>query len=235
MTFCALSKQPQIVFVLLELMTSRVRDLRQRWRSVLIVILPSLILSPLWVLAVSAEIGAWRLQNDRYHPPEEFNPVWKLSYMWEHPLHFPLAVWTTFTDWGDRLWPELIGILGWQDIWLRSWIYLVLTVFLLFVAVQRLQLDGVTRVRVAALTGLTVLGYVVVVFLIFFLTYTPLDVDHVRGVQGRYFIIVLPVAAVFVAAMINRELPNGMPSAIAIAGSLLSGTATVEALFQAHW
>ena len=50
--------------------------------------------------------------------------------MWEHPLHFPLAVWTTFTDWGDRLWPELIGILGWQDIWLRSWIYLVLTVFL---------------------------------------------------------------------------------------------------------
>jgi uncharacterized membrane protein len=235
MTLCALSKQPQIVFVLLELMTSRVRDLRQRWRSVLIVILPCLILSPLWVLAVSAEIGAWRLQNDRYHPPEEFNPVWKLSYMWEHPLHFPLAVWTTFTDWGDRLWPELIGILGWQDIWLRSWIYLVLTVFLLFVAVQRLQLDGVTRVRVTALTGLTVLGYVVVVYLIFFLTYTPLDVDHVRGVQGRYFVIVLPVAAVFVAAMINRELPNGMPSAIAIAGSLLSGTATVEALFQAHW
>jgi uncharacterized membrane protein len=60
-------------------------------------------------------------------------------------------------------------------------------------------------------------------------------VDHVRGVQGRYFIIVLPVAAVFVAAMINRELPNGMPSAIAIVGSLLSGIATVEALFQAHW
>ncbi len=169
MTLCALSKQPQIVFVLLELMTSRVRDLRQRWRR------------------------------------------------------------------GDRLWPELIGILGWQDIWLRSWIYLVLTVFLLFVAVQRLQLDGVTRVRVTALTGLTVLGYVVVVYLIFFLTYTPLDVDHVRGVQGRYFIIILPVAAVFVAAMINRELPNGMPSAIAIAGSLLSGTATVEALFRAHW
>jgi uncharacterized membrane protein len=125
--------------------------------------------------------------------------------------------------------------LGWQDIWLRSWIYLVLTVFLLFVAVQRLQLDRATRVRVAALTGLTVLGYVVVVFLIFFLTYTPLDVDHVRGVQGRYFVIILPVAAVFVAAMINRELPNGMPSAIAIAGSLLSGAATVEALFQAHW
>ena len=35
-------------------------------------------------------------------------------------------------------------------------------------------------------------------YLIFYLTYTPLDVDHVRGVQGRYFVIVLPVAAIFV-------------------------------------
>src|ERR1700730_13310482 len=33
--------------------------------------------------------------------------------MWEHPLHFPLAAWTALTVWGDRLWQELIGILGW--------------------------------------------------------------------------------------------------------------------------
>ena len=106
---------------------------------------------------------------------------------------------------------------------------------MLIVPLQKLQVSGTTRARVAVISGLVVLSYVILVYLIFFLTYTPLDVDHVRGVQGRYFIIVLPVAAVFVAAVINRELPNGMPSAIAIAGSLLSGTATVEALFQAHW
>src|SRR5215216_8108080 len=120
MTVCALSKQPQIVFVLLELMALRFKELTQRWRSVLIVILPSLVLSPLWVIAVSAEIAAWRLQKDRYHPPEEFDPLWKLWYMWDHPFHFPLAVWSALTEWGDRLWPELIGILGWQDIWLQS-------------------------------------------------------------------------------------------------------------------
>ena len=55
------------------------------------------------------------------------------------------------------------------------------------------------------------------------------------GVAALLLAGVLPVAAVFFAAMINRELPNGLPSAIAIAGSLLSVTATVEALFQAHW
>jgi hypothetical protein len=63
----------------------------------------------------------------------------------------------------------------------------------------------------------------------------PLDVDHVRGVQGRYFVIALPVAAIFVAAVINRELPEGMPAAIAIAGSVIAGITTVEALRQAHW
>jgi hypothetical protein len=227
--------------VLLELMVSRPKELprrwssMRRWSSIPIVVLPCLILSPLWVVAVSADVAAWRLRMEGYHPPEHFDPLWKLVYMWEHPYHFPLATWTALTDWGDRLWPELIGILGWQDILLRPWIYVVLTVLLMLVPLQRLQLDGASRARVALMTGLGVLGYIAVVYLIFFLTYTPLDVDHVRGVQGRYFVITLPVAAIFVAAVINREVPEGMPAAIATAGSMIAGIATVEALLQAHW
>src|SRR5260221_4487629 len=61
MTLCALSKQPQIVFVLLELMVCRMTQLRRRWSSLALVAGPGLILSPLWVLAVSADIAAWRL------------------------------------------------------------------------------------------------------------------------------------------------------------------------------
>jgi uncharacterized membrane protein len=103
------------------------------------------------------------------------------------------------------------------------------------VPLQKPEVSGATRARVAVITGLIVMSYVIVVYLIFFLTYTPLDVDHVRGVQGRYFVIVLPVAAIFVAMVINRELPNGMPAAIAITGSVIAGVATVEAIFRAHW
>lgn len=33
------------------------------------------VLSPLWVIAVSAEIAAWRLQLEEYHPPEHFDPL----------------------------------------------------------------------------------------------------------------------------------------------------------------
>ena len=235
MTLCALSKQPQIAFVLLELMVYPLKELRRSGNRVAIVVLPSLILSPIWVVAVSAEIAAWRLQLEESHPPEHFDPIWKLHYMWEHPGHFPLAVWRALSDWGDGLWRELIGILGWQDIVLPTWTYLMLTILLLLVPLQKLRLARATRARVIIITGLTVLGYVTVVYLIFFLAYTPLDIDHVRGVQGRYFVIALPVAAIFVAAIVNLELPDGMSAAIATAGAMISGITTIEALYRAHW
>ncbi len=235
MTLCALAKQPQIVFVLLELMVGRRKELPPRWRSLAIVALPSLVLSPLWVIAVSADVAAWRVREGHNYPPEHFDPLWKLSYMWEHPFHFPRAAWIALRDWGAPLWPELIGILGWQDIPLPPWTYLVLTVFLLLVPLQRLPLDGATRARVAVMTGLAALSYIVVVYLIFFLTYTPVDSPHILGVQGRYFVIALPVAAIFLAALINLELPRGTPALIGITGSMIAGITTVEAVLRAHW
>jgi hypothetical protein len=235
MTLCALSKQPQIVFVVLELMVCRMTELRRRWSSLALIVVPSFILSPLWVLAVSADIAAWRLGEAETYPREYFDPLWKLAFMWEHPLHFPLAAWTSVTVWGDRLWPELIGILGWQDVWLPPWTYFALTVILLLVPLQKLNLDGSVRARVAVITGLAVLVYVVTVYLIFFLTYTPIDIDHVRGVQGRYFVIALPTAAIFLASMINVDLPRGVLATTAITGSLLSGITSFKALLGAHW
>jgi len=235
MTLCVLAKQPQIVFVLLELMVGRLRELPQRWRSLAIVVLPGLVLSPLWVMGVSADVAAWRVREGHTYPAEHFDPLWKLSYMWEHPYHFPLAAWTALRDWGAPLWPELIGILGWQDIPLRPLTYLMLTVLLLLMPLEKLPLDGATRARVAVMTGLAALSYIVIVYLIFFLTYTPLDSPHVLGVQGRYFVSALPVDAIFLSSLINLELPSGTPALIGITGSLIAGITTVQAVLQAHW
>jgi Predicted membrane protein (DUF2142) len=217
MTLCALSKPVR------------------RWRNVALVIIPSFIFSPLWVIAVSGEIGAWRLLESETYPREHFDPLWKLGYIWEHPLHFPLAAWNAVTVWGNNLWPELIGILGWQDIPLQRWNYVALTILLFIVPLQKLNVEGAVRVRVAVITGLAALGYVVLVYLIFFITYTPISVDHVRGVQGRYFVIALPTTSIFLAAMINLALPRGTSAMAAIAGGLFSGIATINALFEAHW
>jgi len=235
MALCTLSKQPQIVFVVLELMVCRITELRRRRSSLALIVVPSFILSPLWVLAVSADIAVWRLAQAETYPREYFDPLWKLGYMWEHHLHFPLATWTSMTVWGDRLWPELIGILGWQDIWLPTWTYFALTVMLLLVPLQKLNLDGAARARVAVITGLAIVGYIVTVYLIFFLTYTPVTIDHVRGVQGRYFVIALPMAAILLASLINVGLPRGVLATVATTGSLLSGINSFKALLATHW
>jgi hypothetical protein len=117
--------------------------------------------------------------------------------------------------------------------WLGASSSSILTGLLVLVPFQKIQLDG--RTRVIIITGLTAAGYVVLVYLIFFLIYTPVDIDHVRGVQGRYFVIALPAAAIFVASLINRQLPNGVVPSIAIIGSMISGATTLEALFRVHW
>ena len=57
----------------------------------------------------------------------------------------------------------------------------MLTVLLLLVPIQKLQLDGAVRARVAVITGLAVLGYFVLVYLIFFLVYMPIE----RTTPGR--------------------------------------------------
>jgi Predicted membrane protein (DUF2142) len=234
MTLCVLAKQPQIVFVLLELMSGRLREFLGRWKSIAIVVVPGVILSPLWVIGVSADVAAWRVREGHDYPVEQFDPLWKLGYMWEHPFHFPLATWTALREWGAPLWPELIGILGWQDIVLRPWTYIVLTALLLLVPLQKLPLGG-TRARVAIVTGFAVLSYFVLVYLIFFLSYTPVASPHVLGVQGRYFVIALPMAAIFMASLINLELPRGVPALVAITGSMIAGVTSVDAVLKAHW
>ena len=47
--------------------------------------------------------------------------------------------------------------------------------------------------------------------------------------------IALPVAAIFLASLVNRELPKGAVPSVAIIAAMISGAATVEALFRAHW
>src|SRR5260370_16411074 len=60
MTLCVLSKQPQIVFVLLELMATRLKEAPRRQRSLPTVVLPGLILSLLWLIPLSAHIAISR-------------------------------------------------------------------------------------------------------------------------------------------------------------------------------
>lgn len=234
MTLCILSKPTQIAFALLGSMTNSLAAPRRYVRRALAVVLPGLVLSPLWVRAIGGDIGIWRLFDATGVPADHFDATRKLWLMLEQPLHFPRAVLAELGN-GFELWRQLIGILGWLDVPLRPLVYPLLSVLLIGTWLGRLDLDRGARIQIAVISCLTAAALSLLIFLAFYLTYTPLEEVRIWGVQGRYFIVVLPLVALFCAAVVKWGLPERAIMAMAIAGSLVSGAACIDAIVRADW
>jgi uncharacterized membrane protein len=100
---------------------------------------------------------------------------------------------------------------------------------------ERIDLDHATRWRVAAVAALAALGYCAAVFLIFYLAWTPIATDRVHGIQGRYFTIALPPAAVAIAALAGHSPRQTVMAAIGVAAALISGGAMLQAVVRSQW
>jgi len=234
MTLCVVVKPSQVPFILMETMTRPVGDLVRHWRTAVAITAPGVMLTLLWLFANSADMGAWRMMEGTGAPPEQFNIGWKLGFLVHHPGHFLSAAAVTLAGAYD-LWRETIGALGWRDIHLALPTYLALTALLAASAMVRLELDAQTRRRVATVAGLTVLSYGVTIFLIFYLAWTPIDATFVHGVQGRYFTVVLPAAAVAIAALLTRAPPRWIAAMLATVGAIVSSVAMLDAIVRSQW
>jgi hypothetical protein len=57
----------------------------------------------------------------------------------------------------------------------------------------------------------------------------------VHGLQGRYFTIALPPAAVAIAALAGRAPRQAAMAAIGMAAALISGGALLQAVVRSQW
>ena len=188
----------------------------------------------IWAAVSSGDAAAWRILEGSDNAPEHFQPLWKLRFLLEHPLHFPTLLLGT-AHYIGAYWLQLIGILGWLDMRLQEWVYPVLSASLLFGLYAPLRVNAPTRRRMAIVSSLAVLGYCLAVFMIFYLVWTPIDGVQIEGVQGRYFVVALPFAAVMLSSLIDRAPPALMTGGVAVFAALLSGMATLEAILRADW
>jgi hypothetical protein len=234
MTLCVLTKPSQIVFIVLEGMARPFKELPRAWRHVGVVVLPGVILTAAWLVAGSADMAAWRMVEGTGEPAEHFNIGWKLKFLLAQPQHFVHAALGSLGG-GYELWREAIGGLGWRDIHLSLTIYLVLSLMFVATCLVRVECDVPTRRRIAVFSWLTVLGYWAAIFLIFYLAWTPLDTEWIHGIQGRYFTIVLPPAAVAIAATLNWAPREGIAATTAVAGAVLSAIAMIDAVIRSQW
>ena len=208
MTLCVLCKPPQLAFILLEAMRAPLRRLVLHWRHLVLVVGPAVVLALMWTALDSADVAAWRLVNGSTILRGALrSPLWKLRFLLGEPWHFPLLLagtWHYLDDYAR----QLIGVLGWLDMPLRPWLYPVLGTLLVAAFWGPFELDRLTRRRLAAVAKLTVLGYTLAVIMIFYLIWTGLDQVRLEGVQGRYFVVVLPLVAVILPASMTSG-PTG--------------------------
>jgi uncharacterized membrane protein len=233
MTACALTKPPQVALAVLELMTGRDKN-GSTWARAALVMLPGFALSLAWILLSAADVGAWRISESSGLPAHEFDPIWKLTYLLHHLLAFA-EMSITSLDYAPELWRQLIGVFGWLDVPMRAWAYPAISVLLAPCFVGALGLSGTARARAAVVAVATALAYCCAVFIIFFVTLTPTTADRIHGLQGRYFLVLLPLLAIVLIAMLNHRGPGGLHAVSGLAGAFVSMLAMAEALWHAHW
>jgi hypothetical protein len=233
-TLCAVSKPPHLAFVLLPFMIPPWRAPAQQWRALACIVVPAVAASLLWIMASSGDVAVWRLAELTGRPAREFDPLWKLGFMLEHPWHFPRAMLASFADAGE-LWRQLIGVLGLFDSPLQPWIYPAATMALAACCWTPLDIEPDLRRRLIIVASITAAGYALAVFVIFYLVWTPPDAAQVWGVQGRYFLPALAPIAAMLAALVRRGPTQATRVALAVSGAALSGLAAVEAVLSADW
>jgi hypothetical protein len=231
MTFDALTKPTNLAFVLLGLMIPA-----RRWPAVALATLPAIGVALFWSVQSGADSGAWRMVEITGQDAAAFDPVVKFSYWLDHPLHFPATVIGAIHEQGlGDLWRQAIGVLGLFDTVLLDWVYPTLSVLLVGTFFARLPLSPAARGQVAITAAIVTSVYAVSVYLVCYLSFTPLDANTVWGVQGRYFVPCLPVMTIAVASLVNRGPEEWLRAALAISAGVLSGSASIDAIMRTDW
>jgi hypothetical protein len=233
MAISSLTKPPQIVLACLEILRSRSRDCNAQLWGLFLVSIPSIALSLSWIIFAGADVGAWRLREGNALPAQEFDPRWKLLFLLRHPLKFMTDVINSL-DYSAELWKQLIGVFGWLDVPMRGLAYPVITALLVVTLFDELALSSRARCRIAIVSALTMLGYCLAVCTIFFVTLTPTEAGRIEGLQGRYFLVVLPLLGLTASAIVNRGLGRATALA-ALTSALVSAAAMLDALWRFHW
>ncbi len=149
------------------------------------------------VLPIASVLG-WTALTDRItlYTPLADQVAAQMRALLLHPHLVPVLVGTTIQNQWLRhfdLFQTFVGVLGWLDTPLPTSYYAATAVMLLLAVLaslpDRQTLDGVAR-RLAA--GILLLGAIGAVFLLEHLSWSPVGGRVVDGVQGRYFLPIMP-------------------------------------------
>jgi uncharacterized membrane protein len=155
--------------------------------------------------------------------PEGFNinASQQISYVLDHPWNFIAVSYKTMQVEGDLLLRELVGVFGWIDYDFNYVMYYLFTLLagIVFFQVAQREVVFLKSGQVAAIFAAIVLTTGALFFSLY-AVWSPVGADAISGLQGRYFLGLLPFLIVGVsqtAALVGREgLVKGLVLALAL-------------------
>ncbi len=158
------------------------------------------------------------------NPIEGANATLQIVWMLEHPFDTVIVIVRSMLTQFTLRFQEMIGVLGWLDTWLPAYIYPGFAVILGLA----LWMDGPRyHWPIRLWTGLMFLGTGLAVFLSLYVVWTPVGDPVVLGVQGRYFIPLLPLVGASVGWLApkawRRVLPWTIPAIVVLLACSLYG------------
>ena len=174
--------------------------MRSAWRPIawLPAVLPLVVVAGWGAMSNALGTGLGRSGMD-------IDPARQMQFLTANFFLVPAIAWNTITGQAEFLAASTIGMLGWLDVRLQPvWVYGFGVAGLAAAALccasgRAMRVGAASRV-----VGLGVcLGVVGALFLAQYLTWTPLGALEVQGVQGRYFLPLLPVCGVLLAGLVR--------------------------------
>jgi uncharacterized membrane protein len=146
----------------------------------------------------------------------------QLEYLLRGPWRFPVVVYETLRVKLELLMGQGVAGFGWQDYGLDYFSYYIIlfAAFCILAWTVRQQALDLGRVQLLALWG-SVLGTALALFLAAYLFWTPVATDLVEGLQGRYFLVLLPVFFIAVAQLMVAVGRERLISGFLVVGALI--------------
>jgi hypothetical protein len=239
-----LQKPPFLPLAILPLVVPGGLDWIRRVAGALGVAVPGL----LWSVAVAALVSVPLLPGQPYHP----GPLWpgdpqhlfrsavagaQITVILHHPVEVALLPVTSGGRALPFLWLQFIGFLGQLSIRLPQLLYTLWSAALVSALAALVASPRAPGLRwfAAPAAAAGVLGSVELIFVALYLTWTPVGMDRVDGIQGRYFIPLLPVLLFVVP---GGDLLRGLPAWLwwpAPLAAILATDATLPRLIAAQF
>lgn len=162
----------------------------------------------IFILYGMTKIGSFESYT-RQGLPRGVNVGGQLTFLTQHLPDFILAIPKTFYHYGYFYGKGLIGIFGWLEYGLTLPVYMVYAIGLFMI----IYLDSFLSkkplpVWKLLLTVIILKGTYLTWFVIFYLVWTPVGNHIVDGIQGRYFLVLVPFAGLVLMELRKYLFPK---------------------------